>query len=107
MTDKQILKMVSDFKNGLLSKRNSDNMCYAVCAPLQAFLELSGIECYLVEGSVDLKDCSYGHYWIELEDGRIIDPTADQFNKHGTTPKFPSVYIGELPAQYEPVTQPQ
>ena len=91
MTDKQLIKHASEFRKGILGKKNSYMMCFAVCAPLVPYLyQADGIRSRLVEGSFG--DCN--HFWIELEDGRVLDPTADQFNGHCTT-TFPLVYLGQ------------
>jgi hypothetical protein len=89
-------QIVSEFRKGILGKRNSAAMCYAVCAPLQSYLGLIGYETELVEGDFGTTN----HYWLELPDGTIIDPTADQFS----TPmrKMPKIYIGPLPDWYKP-----
>lgn len=65
-------------------------MCFAVCAPLQGLLSASGIETEL-EG---INFPEVNHYFLRLPDGRILDPTADQF---GLEP----VYLGPMPLQYE------
>lgn len=90
MTDKQLIKYVTGFKKGILGKRQSHMMCFAVCAPLVPLLNMGGIDAKLVEGS--FKDCN--HFWIALPDGRVLDPTADQFNNRCST-SFPPVYLGE------------
>lgn len=64
-------------------------MCFAVCAPLQAWLEAGGVESNLITADFP----QMNHVWLELSDGRILDPTADQF---GLEP----VYLGALPAVY-------
>jgi len=72
------------------------NMCYMVCAPLQSFLEQEGKRTELIEGEV------YGryHFWLRLPDGRIIDPTADQFfSSEGAI--MPKIYIGKQPLWYK------
>lgn len=48
----------------------------------------------------DLGEQDCGHYWIELDNGLIIDATGDQFNKKLGT-NMPKVYIGELPENYQ------
>lgn len=40
------------------------------------------------------------HFWITLKDGRIVDPTASQFNKMGNE-DMPNVYIGDKPSWYK------
>jgi hypothetical protein len=101
MSDKEIKRICLDFRKGLLGKKSSELMCFAVSSPLQAVLSLCDYETKLVSGEV--KTCCYtiNHYWLEMEDGRIIDATADQFNDAGK--KMPKVYIGEKPEFYLPL----
>lgn len=69
--------------------------CYMVCAPLVGYLGFLGVAgCKLAQA--EGVSCTFGttnHYWIELRDGRVLDPTADQFNDMGHD--FPPVYLGE------------
>lgn len=70
-------------------------MCYAVSAPLQGYLKtFHNIKTRLVSGYLKVGKFEPEHFWLELEDKRIIDPTHDQF---GYTPK---VYIGEKPKNF-------
>lgn len=88
MQRKELAKIISGFRHGLLEGRKSAMMCFAVCAPLSTYLNfVYGLDTKLVEGRVKGRE----HYWLELPDGDIIDPTADQFDK-----KMPKVYIGKL-----------
>lgn len=70
-----------------------------VSFPLSGYLASIGIAAELRQGVVEFqrKGQTYhsGHFWIELEDGNIVDATADQF---GLEP----VYIGPLPDNYDP-----
>lgn len=98
MPRKKLLRLVTDFRRGLLGKKSSRGFCFAVCAPLCAYLEAGGIECSLHEGRIEKGD-TINHIWIEFPDGFIVDPTADQF----TTPDgvaMPPVFIGERPSWY-------
>ena len=70
-------------------------MCFAVCAPLASFLQTMGVKCTLREVDFPMTN----HVFIELPDGRILDPTADQFS--GQWFKFPNVYLGPLPIIYQ------
>jgi hypothetical protein len=90
MTDREIIKIVKEFTKGVLGKRGTTDMCYAVCLPLQAYLAFGGIECSLTEGEVN----EYHHFWITMKDGRIIDPTADQFG-------FENIYLKPQPPHYK------
>jgi hypothetical protein len=90
-----------DFRKGLLGDRTSASMCFIVCAPLQSYLAQLGIitgllECYIR----DKEGNGHHHYFLLLQDGNILDPTADQFTRPDDSP-MPEVYIGELPAWYE------
>jgi hypothetical protein len=95
MRDKKLLRIVSGFRDGILQGRSSAYMCYAICAPLQGFLSLARVHTSLVHGWIDLGDHNVDHVWLEMEDGRVIDPTADQFPL-----SLPPVYLGQLPTQY-------
>ena len=98
MSDKELLKTVTQFRKGILGKKSPLTMCWAVCAPLSTFLNGCGVENELTEGEVHLsghnEGITIGHFWITLSDGRIIDPTISQFNKMGHA-SMPAVYFGE------------
>lgn len=100
LTDKQLLKICSQFRTGVLGSRGkSHNKCYMVTAPLHAYLKFLKIECELVEGFVTIGEAITNHFWLLLPDGRIIDPTADQFNEVRQK-DMPKVYLGEKPDWY-------
>lgn len=106
MNDKEILKLVTFFRKGILGKSTPLRKCFMVCAPLVSFMNGCGIPCDITEGEVDLGSfknndgIAIGHYWITLVDGRIIDPTASQFN--GMREEvMPFVYFGEKPDYYK------
>ena len=90
-----LLRTVTEFRRGILGKRSSMNMCYMVCAPLESYLRTLGWETELVSGKVSGKE----HYWLRLLDGRIIDPTADQFFPEEGDKMMPKVYIGDQPRE--------
>jgi hypothetical protein len=94
-SDKALLGMVSGFRTGILNGGSPNFMCFAICAPLQSLLSIEGIEVALIKGWVDCGDYDMEHVWLQLEDGRVLDPTADQFPL-----SLPPVYLGEQPAQY-------
>ena len=77
-----------------------------VSAALDGYLNMMGYKCHLTEGTITVDTlleegemADYQHFWLTLADGRIIDPTADQFDKPGGK-KMPDVYIGKLPGWY-------
>jgi hypothetical protein len=96
MKEKQLLKTVTGFRAGILGKQPSNYMCFAVCAPLQGYLSMLGCEAAMIDGEVDAGEFVYGHVWLELPDGKIIDPTADQIEGLN----LPPVYIGPMPPSY-------
>lgn len=105
MTDKELIRVVTGFRKGILGRRKSLKMCYAICWPLQGYLRIINFETVLTEGKIKLADHNKGivinHFWLTLKDGRILDPTADQFNGWGN-PDMPPVYLGDKPEYYEP-----
>ncbi len=100
MTDKKLLKYVTGFRKGILSGKSPDGQCYAVCAPLSSLLGIYGQKNGLANCDLFFGDDTYDHYVIELSDGRIMDPTASQFN-HLSKVIMPDVYIGKRPEWYE------
>lgn len=84
MTDRQLLRFAAAFREGILDGGPSRLMCAAVSWPLAGLLRCNGVKCETVEGEVG--DCN--HIWIRLADGRVLDPTADQFGD------YPPVYLG-------------
>ncbi|KAB7788087.1 hypothetical protein [Methylorubrum populi] len=89
MEDAELIWFASEFREGILDGGSSQMMCWAVSAPLAALLEMHGVETELVEA--DLGDCN--HFYLRLPDGRVLDPTADQFN-HLRVDPMPAVYLG-------------
>lgn len=88
MTDEKLIAYVQAFRDGILEGRPSDRACYMVCAPLEGLLKFEGVKCRLAEGVVG----DINHVWLVLRDGRVLDPTADQFNTTRVT--LPPVYLG-------------
>jgi len=99
MTDKQILKIATQFTKGILQKRDSKLMCFMVTAPLQGFLSLCGVETELIEGEIESAKEICNHFWLELSDKRILDPTANQL-KTPDGEEMPKIYLGEKPEWY-------
>lgn len=97
-------QIVSEFRDGILDGRKSEFMCIAVCSPLEGYLRFAhGIETHVVAGAVwDGEGYEREHFWLEMSEGVVIDPTADQFPGLN----LPPVYIGELPAGHIRDEQP-
>lgn len=90
-TDPQIIKFSEAFRDGVLDGHLPTMRCFMVCAPLVTMLNIHGVKSEIIE--TDLGWCN--HFWLQLADGRALDPTADQFNYlDGAT--FPKVYLGAL-----------
>lgn len=94
MTDKQLIKKTALFTKGM--NMGIDRMCYAISAPLHGYLTFIGVECSLIECEVTTPTELWGHYCIELKDGRILDATAGQFKGLN----LPNIYLGQLPTSY-------
>lgn len=98
MKDRELITFVREFRDGLLGKHTSDRRCGMVCWPLVTLLNMENVECDLEEGTVrvvhDGENFRINHIWIRLRDGRILDPTADQFNRFFLERKYPPVYLG-------------
>jgi len=85
MNIREIKSTARQFRDSLLGKRESDMMCAVVCYPLQGYLAFLGVKTEIAE--VILQHSN--HIYLLLPDGRVLDPTADQFGD------YPKVYIGE------------
>lgn len=92
-SDAEIVKIAKGFTKGILDGRPTIDMCYMVCSPLVAYLHCEGFECTLTEGEVN----GYHHFWITLDDGKIIDPTADQFG-------LLNIWVRKQPSYYRMYT---
>lgn len=95
MTDKQLIDITKQFTKGLTGGVIKQK-CFIISSPLQSYLQFCGIETELIKGWVRFPDADYGHYWLKLKDGRILDPTAGQFDES----ELPKIYLGELPKHY-------
>ncbi len=97
MTTKQIAKNAKIFSHGILAGRSTDRMCFMVCAPLEGYFNFQGIKCRMVEGTV----ADNHHYWIELENGLVIDPTANQF-RWSWGERLANLWCEKRPDYYQP-----
>lgn len=94
MTDAELLEFTQEFRDGILDGGPSDMRCFMVCAPLVTLLNMSGVPAKLEEAkSVRTVYGECNHVWIKLSDGRVLDPTADQFNSRRR--KMPPIYLGK------------
>lgn len=88
MTDAELINAAKGFRDEIIGQ-TSDGFCHMVCAPLAGFLAYQGVDAAEME-TEQVNDCKwFSHCWIQLPDGRALDPTADQF------PDMPEIYLGE------------
>jgi hypothetical protein len=90
MTDADLIEFTQEFRDGILDGTPSWMMCAAVCYPLVTLLNMIGVKCDLVESDLG----EFNHVWMRLADGRVLDPTADQFNELFPDLAMPPVYLG-------------
>lgn len=90
MTDEEILFVARDFREGVLAGRDSYGMCAMVCLPLAGLLNYYGVAAEVIASALHHNEDFSNHLWIRLPDGRVLDPTADQFEGLN----LPPVYLG-------------
>lgn len=94
MSSVDLVSVAREFRKGIIGDKAGNDMCFAVCSPLVTLLQMEGVQVELTCGEVRFGAADdFDHYWISLPDGRILDPTADQFG-------LASVYLGPLPENY-------
>ena len=91
MIDKEIIRIAKEFTKGILDGGSTADMCFIVCAPLVSYLSVCGIDGELTEGELN---GVYHHFWVTLPDGKIIDPTADQFG-------LLNIWVRKQPSYYK------
>lgn len=97
MKDIDLVEIAGEFRRGILGRRKSAGMCAAVCWALQSYLSvIHNLALEAVEGGVEIEGVAWcNHVWLRLSDGRVLDPTIDQFSDMlGTDPSM-TVYLGE------------
>jgi hypothetical protein len=85
LSDADLLDIAMDFRAAIVGAGSSARRCGMVCWPLEGYLRFLG---QLVETQETVVGDTT-HVWLLLPDGRVLDPTADQFD---TT--LPPVYLG-------------
>ena len=92
MTDRKLLWIAREFREGILDDRkSSEGMCFAVCAALVGYLKFIGINAEMIESDLSDRPGEWqNHFWLKLSDARALDPTADQFDDLS----LPPVYLG-------------
>lgn len=101
MSDEELIAFAREFRDFMLEGRDSLRMCFMVCFPLEGLLNATDVGCRMIRGNIE----GWDHVWLELDDGRILDPTADQFPNlfpdAGEKP-MPAVFLGARPSWYDP-----
>lgn len=96
--DRHLLRIARAAREHITLGGPSNGYCAVVCVPLAAYLTRRGTVAEDVHGAVG----EWQHTWIALGDGRILDPTADQFKRAGAfVRRMPPIYLGPRPANYE------
>lgn len=93
MQDAELVAFAQDFRDGILDGTPSDVACAMICEPLVTLLNMRGVKCRaFTTTTIRVTYGSCNHVWIGLGDGRVLDPSADQFNDQGLN--MPEVYLG-------------
>lgn len=82
MRDKQLIKIARDFRRGMIGKNTAGGgFCGMICWPLSSMLSgIYGVKNECASADLDDEKSDWAnHVWIKLADGRVIDPTFDQF----------------------------
>lgn len=92
MEDKALKSLCREFRKGMIDRMSSKGKCAMISWALQGFLSFAfKLNTTVYEGDVG----RWNHLWLVMPDGRVIDCTADQFNKKGKRAKYPQIYIGK------------
>lgn len=90
-TDSQLKTMCREFRKGMIGRMSSEGRCAMISWALQGFLSFAiRLDTQVYESEVG----DWNHLYLVLPDGRVIDCTADQFNKR-MKKRYPQVYLGK------------
>lgn len=84
LSREEVKEICEVFTTTVLKKTDRQGMCFTLSYTLGLHLEILNVEAKIVLGTYK----EQGHYWLELEDGTIVDPTIQQFE-----PDFLGVYF--------------
>jgi hypothetical protein len=85
LSDTELVAIGAEFRDDILGGATSAMRCAMVCYPLAGYLSFLGQSITVQETLVG----NGNHVWLLLPDGRVLDPTADQFDA-----TLPPVYLG-------------
>lgn len=88
-TTRKLKAFCGEFAKAMLDGRPSKGECAKVSWALSGFLSFQGLPNEVYVSHVG----RWNHLWIRLYDGRVIDCTADQFNRGKR--KHPQIHIGK------------
>ena len=91
----ELIRIASTFRQGILGDGTSDGMSFTVAVSLSALLNSRGVRCELRVTAMPAPYAAYWpqHYWLELEDGRALDPACDHFGALDGV-SYPEIYLG-------------
>lgn len=100
VNDRELVYFTMLFKETALDGHNSRGKCLKLTAALVPMLNVVGVPCVLTTGDVwatNVKGEVIGrtfHAWVTLKDGRILDPTLEQFPEARTLEMNAGIYLG-------------
>ena len=100
MTDAELIGFCRDFRHGVLGQNAAgDGACAIICWPLASLLRISGVDAICRDGEFNEDSAApfANHVWLELPDGRVLDPTFDQFCSEEPV----DIYLGP-PTEFHP-----
>lgn len=89
LTTRKLKTFAEEFSYQILDGKPSKGQCAKISWALSGYLSFMGLPNDVYESQVG----RWNHLWIKLWNGKIIDCTADQFNRGKR--KHPKVYIGK------------
>lgn len=91
MPPSRLLEYATALRAAVIADSSSAMLCMAITAPLHSALQRLGVKTLITASELD----TCNHLFLTLDDGQVLDPTADQFNTPGS-PRYPPVYLGPM-----------
>jgi len=97
--DQELLFLVQGFQSGNQKGELTTTALQANIWPMRAVLSCSGYKTSVVHGHVQQNGLRREHWWLQMDDSRIIGPSAGLFiNPEGE--RMPRIYLGVQPDWY-------